>query len=254
MNKRQFDEKLKGIQDEIGRLTNIVEEPSRILTEFYDPFRPNLLQRLFTVMGHDAGDIYDLLIDQLGSLPVMAGCRLFKTPGRAEGPLRIHYSNPDFALIIVDIKGKRYESIYESVLRGMDANIRDAESERNVAEQSVKEMKEIDRTIRHMAGGDITFRGMRSLMNREQIKRYLRNLTYSRDDAAVIVRDLGAFLTNVQEQIDKRQAVLAEVQSKYAGFLEARKAFDESPYLKNTIMAITELLVASGYVVTNDIE
>ena len=52
MDKREFDIKVKEIHAELERMSQIVEDPERILTEFYDAYKPNLLQKIFEFMGY----------------------------------------------------------------------------------------------------------------------------------------------------------------------------------------------------------
>ena len=59
MDKREFDLKVKEIHEEVDRLSSIVEDPARILSEFYDAYKPNLLQKTLEFLGYAEDELYE---------------------------------------------------------------------------------------------------------------------------------------------------------------------------------------------------
>ena len=60
MDKREFDLKVKEIHEEVDRLSSIVEDPARILSEFYDAYKPNLLQKTLEFLGYAEDELYEV--------------------------------------------------------------------------------------------------------------------------------------------------------------------------------------------------
>lgn len=142
MDKKEFDTKMQEIHMELDRLSSVVEDPVRILSEFYDSYRPNLVQQIFKLKGYSDADLTELLIHQLRKLPALSNCQIVQAEERPEGTLRISFREPQFDLMFLDIKGHRYESTFDSVANGLTYRLRDAEGQKRAAEENVREMKD----------------------------------------------------------------------------------------------------------------
>ena len=247
MDKREFDIKVKEIHAELERISQIVEDPERILTEFYDAYKPNLLQKIFEFMGYSEDELYEVLIRQIGNLPALANCRITRATEEPMSPLRIHYRDPQFELMVIDIKAHRYESTYESVANGLKYRLRDAEKKQKTAEDNVKEMKSLESRVRMICAGEIPLKKT-SFNKRGALKRYLTGLGwYTREDAVRACDNTDGFLRNIQEEIDKRQSILAEAQQEYSACASAKESFENNSYLQNAVKDLTDLLQNNGY-------
>lgn len=248
MDKREFDLKVKEIHEEVDRLSSIVEDPARILSEFYDAYKPNLLQKTLEFLGYAEDELYEVLIQQIGKLPALANCKITRASDKPLSPLRICYRDPQFELMVIDIKAHRYESTYESVANGLRYRLRDAEKQQKTAEDNVKEMRELESRVRTICAGEIPLKKT-SFNKRGALKRYLTGLGwYTREDATRACDNTEGFLRNIQEEIDKRQSILAETQQEYSACAAAKKSFEDNPYLQNAVKDLTELLQKSGYI------
>ena len=253
MDKKEFDAKVREIIAEIERLSNIVDSPERILKEFYDAYKPNLLQKTMEFLGYGEDELYEVLIRQIGTLPSLPNCKIARATSEPLSPLRISYRNPEFELMVIDIKAHRYESVFESVARGLEYHVRDADKQRAKAESDVQEMKSLESRVRTICAGEIPLKKI-SLMKRGNLIRYLTGLGwYTKEDATRACDNTGAFLRNIQEQIDKRQYILAEAQQKYSESVSAKEDFENNAYLQNAVKDLTELLQGSGYTSRNNL-
>ena len=79
----------------------------------------------------------------------MANCKITRASDKPLSPLRICYRDPQFELMVIDIKAHRYESTYESVANGLRYRLRDAEKQQKTAEDNVKEMRELGKPCAH---------------------------------------------------------------------------------------------------------
>ncbi len=64
MDKKELNQKVRETVTEIERLTTILDEPERILSDFYDSYKPNLLQRVLEIQGYTEDELYEVLIKQ----------------------------------------------------------------------------------------------------------------------------------------------------------------------------------------------
>lgn len=248
MNLQDFQIRIKGIEDELNRLSSIIDEPERILGEFYERLRPNFLIQIVGLQGISEAEVYDILIKQLQKLPLMENCRIDKTDaGLQAPPLLISFRHPDFSLVRIDLKSRKYENIYLSVLRGIDACIKEAGEQRSLARERVNEIMTLDKDIRTLADGDLKLNKPGAWAKKNNIRSYLKRNGYLAQDAKQIVLHLEKFLDNCQTEIDKRNATLAEHQRTFSEQSERRSQFDDNQYLQNTINDIVELLDRNGY-------
>ena len=253
MDKHTFDQQIKEIHAEIDRLCAVVEDPARILGEFFDSYKPNLLQTIFEFYGYSEKEIYGLLIAQLSKLPALANCVIEYKPEHQKAPLRISYRDPHFELLYLDPKAHLYESTFEQVSNGMKYRVRDAEGELAAAEESVNEVRTLEKRVRMICGGEIPLRRT-SLGKRASLKRYLVGLKwYTKEDAARACDHTESFLKNIQKEIDKRQAILAEIQQKLSECVAARDKFTNNIYLQNSMRDMTALLDSLGYTHTRSL-
>lgn len=246
MDKKEFDQKVKETIAEIERLSTIAGQPERILGDFYDSYKPNLLQKVLEFQGYSEDELYEVLIAQIGKLPALSNCKIAKTSKEPLAPMKISYRDPEFQLIILDIKAKKYESIYESVRKGLDYRMRDADALREEAESNVKAMRTIDSRVRTIVAGEIPLKKM-SLSKRGALKQYMRSLNYSADDIQRACDNTGPFLQRIEEEIAKRQSVLAEAMQELSECQTQKESFENNPYLQNAVKDLTELLQNSGY-------
>ena len=253
MDKKEFDSKVKEIIAEIERLKNIMDSPEQILQDFYDAYKPNLLQKTMEFLGYGEDEVYEVLIGQISRLPALSNCKITRATKEPLSPLRISYRDPEFELMIIDIKAHRYESVFESVVKGLEYRVRDAEKVRETAQVNVNEMKSLESRVRTICAGEIPLRKT-SFQKRGALKHYLTGLGWYTKEAATRACDnTGAFLNNIQEEIDKRQSILAEAQQKYSECLSAQESFENNPYLQNAVKDLTELLQESGYTSRNNL-
>ena len=254
MDKKEFDTKMQEIHMELDRLSSVVEDPVRILSEFYDSYRPNLVQQIFKLKGYSDADLTELLIHQLRKLPALSNCQIVQAEERPEGTLRISFREPQFDLMFLDIKGHRYESTFDSVANGLTYRLQDAEGQKRAAEENVREMKDMETRVRTICGGEIPLKKT-SFAKRGALKRYLTGLKwYTKEDATRACDNTDKFLRNIQEEIDKRQSLLAEAQQEAAACAAAKDAFENNIYLQNAVRDLTELLKQNGYISCKNLE
>lgn len=246
MDKKEFDNKVGETIAELERLAEIVNTPENILRDFYDAYKPNLLQRVLEIQGYDEDELYEVLIRQIGKLPALSNCRITRASQEPLAPMRIKYKDPDFELIVVDIKSKKYESVFEMVAKGLEYRMRDAELFRNEAQKNVNEMKAIDSRIRTIIAGEIPLR-QTSWSKRGALKQYMASLNYPADEIKRAMNNLPPFLTKIEEEIAKRQSILAEQIQEYSECAAKKESFENNPYLQNAVRDLTELLQNSGY-------
>ena len=109
-------------------------------------------------------------------------------------------------------------------------------------------MRELESRVRTICAGEIPLKKT-SFNKRGALKRYLTGLGwYTREDATRACDNTEGFLRNIQEEIDKRQSILAEAQQEYSACAAAKKSFEDNPYLQNAVKDLTELLQKSGYI------
>jgi len=246
MNKREFDQVLEDTMTEMRKLSDIVNQPERILGDFYDAYKPNLLQKILEFQGYNEDELYEVLISQIGKLPALSNCKISKVSKEALAPMRIVYRDPAFELIVLDIKAKKYECVYESVKKGLDYRMRDAEAIRDGAKENVSQLKAIDSRIRTIVAGEIPLKKM-SLSKRGTLKQYMKSLNYSTDDIQRACDNTGPFLKVIEEEIDKRQSILAEALQELSECQEKKESFENNSYLQNAVKDLVELLQNSGY-------
>lgn len=246
MDKKEFNVKVKEIVTEVQRLSDIIDSPERILGDFYDAYKPNLLQKILEFLGYSEDELYEVLIAQIGKLPALSNCKITRATKEPMAPMRVSYRDPEFELIVMDIKAHKYESVFESVSNGLEYRMRDAEVLRDEAEKNVKEMKALDSRVRTICAGEIPLRKT-SFSKRGALKQYLTGIGYSKDAANRACDNTGGFLKNIQEEIDKRQSILAESQQEYSECMAHKEGFENNPYLQNAVRDLTELLQNCGY-------
>lgn len=246
MDKKEFDLKVKDTIAEIERLAEIVNTPERILGDFYDAYKPNLLQRVLEFQGYSEDELYEVLIQQIGKLPALSNCKITRTSKEPLAPMCISYRNPDFELVILDIKAKKYESVFESVAKGLEYRMRDAEVFRDEAQQNVNKIKAIDARLRAIYGGEIPLRKT-SFGKRNALKQYMTSLNYPAEDIKRAMDNPTPFLEKIEEKIAMLQSVLAEQKQEYAECAAQKESFENNPYLQNAVRDLTELLQNCGY-------
>jgi hypothetical protein len=246
VDKKELNQKIRETVAEIERLTNIIDEPERILSDFYDSYKPNLLQRVLEIQGYTEDELYEVLIMQIGKLPALSNCRITRTSNEPMAPMRVKYKDPDFELVVMDIKSKKYESVFESVAKGLIYRMRDAEVYRDQAQKNVNQMKAIDSRIRTILGGEIPLRHS-SWSKRGALKQYMASLNYPADEIKRVLNNPAPFLAKIEEEIDKRQSILAEQIQEYSECAAKKESFENNPYLQNAVRDLTELLQNSGY-------
>ena len=246
MDKRQFDQQVKETISEINRLSAIVDQPERILGEFYETYKPNLLQKVLDFQGYNEDELYDVLISQVGRLPALANCKIARVSKEPLAPMRISYRDPAFELIILDIKAKKYECVYETVKKGLEYRMRDAEVLREEAQGKVHTLKTIDSRVRTIVAGEIPLKKM-SFSKRSALKQYMKSLNYSADDIQRACDNTGPFLQVIEENIAKRQSILAEALRELSECQEQKESFENNSYLQNAVRDLIDLLQNSGY-------
>lgn len=247
MDKNSFDQQIEQIYAELDRLCAVIEDPARILGEFFDPYKPNLLQAILTLYGYSERDLYDLIAFQLSKLPALANCVVEYNPEYPKAPLRISYRDPHFELLHLNLKSRQYESTFEQVANGMKYRIRDAKGALMAAEESVNEVRILEKRIRMICGGEIPLRRT-SLAKRASLKRYLVGLKwYTKEDASRACDHTDSFLRSIQEEIDKRQAIMAMEQQKLSECTAIQDKFTNNTYLQNAMQDMTTILENQGY-------
>lgn len=235
------------VKTEIDRLVEIIENPERILGEFYNTYSENLLQRVLQFMNYSEDELDDTLIEQLGKMDVLSNCKITKLRDRASSPLLISYRKPEFRLLLIYIKGKKYENVFESVVRGLQVNINETEAAVKKADRDVEELKEIFARIRQLSNGDYRLRGFAGIGRKNNIKKYLGSINYTKEEIDRIVGDLNGFVGKLSDSIDQRQAVLAEAEISYSEAVDKRREYDDNNFLQNAVNDLTAMLVHSGY-------
>lgn len=231
---------------EIERLDDIISSPQRILSDFYDAYRPNLLQKIMEMQGYSEDALYEVLITQVSKLPALSNCKMTRANKEPMAPIRISYRNPAFELMVLDIKAHKYESVFASVAKGLEYRMRDAAVLREDAQKNVGEMKMLDSRVRTICAGEIPLRRT-SFTKRGALKQYLAGIGYSKEQANRACENTGGFLHNIQEEIDKRQSLLAEALQEYSECMAQKESFENDPYLQNAVKDLTELLQNCGY-------
>ena len=247
--------------DELQRLITVVENPERILGEFYKPYSENLLQYVMEYMNVTEDELYSCLIEQLGKMPMLANCKLSRIRNGPSSPILISYRKPGFKLLLIDIKGKRYENVFESVVRGLQTNINEAELELKRAESETMEAKEIAFKLHQLSGGEYDLRGFSAIARKRNIRVYLSNvkstsINFTKEEIDKIVSNLGGekgYMNRLAETIDKRQALLADAERAYSEAMDRKLEYDENPYLQNAVSDLTDMLLNSGYELKQDL-
>lgn len=251
MRKREFDSKIETMKTEVDRLMEILDNPDQILSDFFDSYKPNMIERLCKVNHISEDDLYDVLMEQLEKLPVLSNCTLTKAPkreGETNVVLHVCFREPEFSLFYIDLKAKRFENVFESVVRGFDANIRDSEHKRDKTQKNVDEIVELMRNIYQLANNDLTLRSS-GFGVRGRIKRYVREVGYSAQASDNIASNPQKFIeVQCQDTLDKRQAAFASAEAEYNKHMRIKREFDSNPNLQNTIRDLRDILCNKGYV------
>jgi DNA polymerase III psi subunit len=250
-------DKLHGIvadvKQEIDRLVQVIEKPEDILGKFYNAYNENLLQHVLEYMNISEDELYNLLIEQLGKMPVLSNCKITKLKSGTSSPLLVSYRKPEFRLLKIDIKGKKFENVFETVVRGLQVTINETEVAVRKAEGDVAELKEVATRIYQLSNGDYALRGFAGLTRKRNIRNYLDSVNYTRDDIDRIIGNLSGFVGRLSDSIDKRQAVLAEAEVKHSEALDRRGEYDNNNFLQNAVSDLTALLSNSGYELKKDL-
>ena len=253
MNVSKLRELAEKSKEEIDRLLNVIETPELILSDFYDAYSGNLLQHILEFMNVTEDELYNSLIEQLGKMKVLSNCKITKIKDGASSPLLISYRKPEFRLFLLDIKGKKYENVFESVVRGLKVNITEAEAAKRTAEAELETIKEVSAKIHQLSGGDDSLRGFAGLGRKKNIRKYLGDINYTKEEIERILQDLRGFRIKLSDTIDKRQALLAEAEMDYSEAIERRREYEDNAHLQNAVNDLNAMLVNSGYEVKQNL-
>jgi hypothetical protein len=247
MNTEKLHQIVGDVKSEIDRLVTVIETPEDILGKFYNAYNVNLLQHVLEYMNISEDELFNLLIEQLGKMPVLSNCKITKLKSGISSPLLVSYRKPEFRLLKIDIKGKKFENVFETVVRGLQVTINETHAAVQSAEEAVNELKEVAKKIYQLSNGDYALRGFSGLTRKKNIRNYLGSINYTKDDIDRILGNLSGFVGRLSDSIDKRQAVLADVEIAHSEAIDRRGEYDNNTFLQNAVGDLTAMLTNSGY-------